>query len=86
MLAARRSLTVRNWISHEPTRQGFHRGRRVRAGAEIVADVCDEVRKTGRKPREILHAMRDEGYIECDDVDFETCVRKTESSLGQEGQ
>jgi hypothetical protein len=45
---------------------------------EQLQDVADQVRdehlKTGREIREILEAMRDEGYIECSDAALERCA------------
>lgn len=41
-------------------------------------DIADQVRaeaaKTGRDVREILDAMRDEGYIQCSDNALERCA------------
>lgn len=46
---------------------------------EQMQDVADQVRaehlKTGRDVREILAAMRDEGYIECTDDALERCAK-----------
>jgi hypothetical protein len=45
---------------------------------EQMQEMADEVRaeaaKTGRDVREILEAMRDEGYIECSDDALERCA------------
>lgn len=43
-----------------------------------LQDIADQVRaehlKTGREVPEILEAMRDEGYIGCDDATLERCA------------
>lgn len=43
-------------------------------------DVAEQVRaehlKTGRDIREILEAMRDEGYIDCTDEALEQCAAR----------
>lgn len=45
---------------------------------EEMQDIADQVRaeaaKTGRDVREILEAMRDEGYISCSDDALERCA------------
>lgn len=45
---------------------------------EQLQDVADQVRaehlKTGRDVREILDAMRDEGYIACSDAALARCA------------
>ena len=41
---------------------------------EICEDVMAERAKTGRDTREILEAMRDEGYILASDADIDECV------------
>lgn len=41
---------------------------------DIAAQARDEHQKTGRDIREILEAMRDEGYIQCSDVALDRCV------------
>lgn len=46
---------------------------------EQMQDVADDVRRehleTGRDVREILAAMRDEGYIQCSDAALERCAQ-----------
>lgn len=41
---------------------------------EICEDVMTERNKSGRNPREILEAMRDEGYIRATDTEIDECV------------
>ncbi len=43
---------------------------------EVVTQVREEHLKTGRDVREILEAMRDEGYIDCDELIFEELVER----------
>jgi hypothetical protein len=51
---------------------------------EQMEDMADQVRyvhlETGRAIREILSAMRDEGYIDCTDDALERCARMAEES------
>ena len=42
---------------------------------ELADQVRAEAAKTGRDVREILEAMRDEGYIECSDDALERCAK-----------
>jgi hypothetical protein len=44
---------------------------------EIIEQVRAEHLKTGRDVREILEAMRDEGYIDCDELIFEEMVERS---------
>jgi len=48
---------------------------------QFSEELVSHARATGRKPREILQSMRDDGYIACDDEGFEECVRRTELKL-----
>ena len=41
----------------------------------VADDVRSEHLRTGRDVREILAAMRDEGYIECTDAALERCAQ-----------
>lgn len=45
---------------------------------DTAARVRAEHLKTGRNVREILNAMRDEGYIECTDQALEECAKIAE--------
>lgn len=47
---------------------------------DIAAEVRAERQKTGREVREILAAMRDEGYITCTDDALERCAKIAEES------
>jgi hypothetical protein len=42
---------------------------------QLANQVRGEAAKTGRDVREILEAMRDEGYIECSDDALERCAK-----------
>ena len=46
---------------------------------EIADQVRAEAAKTGRDEQEILEAMRDEGYIECNDTLLERIARMAQS-------
>lgn len=41
---------------------------------EVADQVRNESQKSGRDVREILQAMRDEGYITCTDAALERCA------------
>lgn len=45
---------------------------------DIAAQVREEAVKTGRQVREILAAMRDEGYIKCTDEAMERVAKIAE--------
>jgi predicted transcriptional regulator len=45
---------------------------------ELARDMREESRRTGRKVREMLDVLRDEGMIECTDDEFERCVKLAE--------
>lgn len=57
---------------------------------EQIRSVADQVRtehiKTGRDIREILEAMRDEGYIECSDAALERCAILASQSTTPRGK
>lgn len=40
----------------------------------LANELVSEAINHGRDPREMLQAMRDEGYVDCDDEGFEACV------------
>ena len=45
---------------------------------ELADDVRQEHQKSGRDIREILAALRDEGYFDCTDEELERCARLAE--------
>jgi hypothetical protein len=45
---------------------------------ELADDARQEHQKSGRAVREILDAMRDEGYIDCTDEELERCAKLAE--------
>ena len=44
-------------------------------------EIRQEAKATGRNVREILDAMRDEGYIDCTDEYLEQCAKLAEAPL-----
>lgn len=55
---------------YEPTRE--------QALAEIANMVRNERQKTGREVREMLETLRDEGYIDVTDDEFEALVKQSQ--------
>lgn len=44
---------------------------------DLAIEVGQEAIKTGRAPREILEAMRDEGYLDADDEGMDLLVAQS---------
>lgn len=42
---------------------------------QFAGEIASHAMATGRRPREIIQCMIDEGYVEMDDEAIEECVR-----------